>query len=119
MSYNVGAGAIRMALPIEAEKIPIEMDGDGVMRVGGTRVTLDTIVAAFNEGASAEEIAQQYPSLSLGDVYSVIGYYLHQQPAVEDYLRRRQQQADEIRKQNETKFPPSGIRERLLARKKK
>jgi uncharacterized protein (DUF433 family) len=108
-----------MALRLEAEKIPIEMDGDGVMRVGGTRVTLDTIVAAFNEGATAEEIVQQYPSLNLADVYSVIGYYLRQQSAVEDYLRQRQQQADEIRKQNEARFPPSGIRERLLARKKK
>jgi uncharacterized protein (DUF433 family) len=110
---------MRMVLPIEVEKIPIEIDSDGVIRVGGTRVTLDTIVAAFNEGATAEEIVQQYPSLDLADVYSVIGYYLRQQPAVEDYLHQRQQQADEIRKQNEARFPPLGIRERLLARKQK
>ncbi|MEN3335505.1 MAG: hypothetical protein V7641_4870 [Blastocatellia bacterium] len=87
-----------MVLPIEIEKIPIEIDNDGVMRVGGTRITLDTIVAAFNEGATAEEIVQQYSSLDLADVYSVIGYYLRQQQGVEDYLRRRQQQASEIRK---------------------
>lgn len=39
-------------------------DADGVVRVAGTRVTLDTVVAAFEEGATAEEIAQQYPSLA-------------------------------------------------------
>jgi uncharacterized protein (DUF433 family) len=51
-------------------------DADGVMRISGTRVTLDSLLAVFNEGAIAEEIARQYPSISLGDVYQVIGYYL-------------------------------------------
>lgn len=41
-------------------EIAIETDADGVIRVGGTRVTLDTLVEAFNEGATAEVIAQQY-----------------------------------------------------------
>ena len=89
----------------------------GVMRVGGTRVTLDTIVAAFQEGATAEEIVYQYPSLSLADVYSVIGYYLQRRSDVEAYLRRRRWQADEVRKQNEAQFDPRGIRDRLLARR--
>ena len=58
------------------ERVPIHTDADGVVRVAGTRVTLDTIVAAFDAGATAEEIAQQYPSVGLADVYSVITYYL-------------------------------------------
>jgi uncharacterized protein (DUF433 family) len=45
-------------------------------------VTLDTIVAAFDAGATAEEIAQQYSSISLADVYSVITYYLRHQTEV-------------------------------------
>jgi len=53
------------------ERIPIHTDGDGVVRVAATRVTLDTIVAAFDAGATAEEIAQQYSSISPADVYSV------------------------------------------------
>jgi hypothetical protein len=53
-------------LLIETEPIPLEADADGVVRVGGTRVTLDTVVAAFKDGATAEEIVYQYPSLSLG-----------------------------------------------------
>ena len=48
-----------MTLTIATEPIPLRMDSDGVVRVGKTRVTLDTVVAAFVEGATAEEIAQQ------------------------------------------------------------
>ena len=60
------------------ERVPIHTDADGVVRVAGTRVTLDTIVAAFDAGAAAEEIAEQYSSVPLPDVYSVITYYLAQ-----------------------------------------
>ncbi len=101
-----------MALPIEAEPIPLIMDTDGVVRVGGTRVTLDTVVAAFEDGATAEEIVQQYPSLQLADVYAVIGYYLRRRSEVEAYLQQWQAQASEVRRQNEAKFDPYGIRDR-------
>ena len=104
-------------LLIEVAPVPLEADADGVVRVGGTRVTLDTIVAAFREGATAEEVVYQYPSLDLADVYSVIGYYLQRRSEVEAYLRRRQQQSDLVREQNEARFDPRGIRDRLLARR--
>lgn len=108
-----------MVLSIETEPAPMQMDADGAIRIGGTRVTLDTLVAAFDEGATAEEIAQQYPTLELADVYSVIGYYLRRQAEVKNYLRQRQQQALDIRNQNESQFSPQGIRDRLLARRPK
>jgi len=98
------------------EIVPIETDADGVVRVSKTRVTLDTVVAAFREGATPEEIAQQYPSVPLGDIYSVIGYYLRRRSEVEAYLNQRQQLAQEVRKENESRFNPIGIRERLVAR---
>ena len=72
---------------------------------------------AGREGATAEEIVYQYPSLNLADVYSVIGYYLQRHSDVEAYLRWRQRQADEVREQNEAQFDPHGIRDRLLARR--
>ena len=106
-----------MSLPMTTETMPLETDTDGAVRIGGTRVTLDTIVAAFDEGATAEEIVYQYPSLKLADVYSVIGYYLRHRSGIEAYLRQRRQQADEVRKQNESRFSPHGVRERLLARR--
>ncbi len=106
-----------MTLVITTEPISLETDADGVVRVGGTRVALDTIVAAFNDGATAEEIVHQYPSLHLADVYAVISYYLRQHSEVESYLRQRRQQAAYIRQQNEARFDPDSVRDRLLARR--
>jgi len=103
-------------MSIDAEPIPLSLDPDGVIRVAKTRVTLDTVVQAFLDGATAEEIVNQYPVLDLADVYAVIGYFLRHQSDVEAYLQQRQEQADAIRMENETRFPPQGIRNRLLAR---
>jgi uncharacterized protein (DUF433 family) len=108
-----------MALAIEPAPVPLRTDADGVVRVGRTRVTLDTVVAAFDEGATAEEIVHQYPSLDLADVYSVIGFYLRHRSEVDAYLRQRQQQADAARAYSESRHDPSGVRERLLVRKAK
>lgn len=96
---------------------PIAVDVDGVVRVAHTRVTLDTVVAAFQEGATPEEIAQQYPSLALADVYSTIGYYLQHTADVEAYLRHRQQEAEHTRRENEARWSPTGVRQRLQARR--
>jgi len=105
-----------MTFSITAEPMPLEVNADGVVRVGGTRVTLDTLVAPFNQGATPEEIVFRYPSLQLADVYAAIGYYLRHQQEVEVYLQQRQQRASEIRQQNEAEFDPQGVRERLMAR---
>jgi uncharacterized protein (DUF433 family) len=104
-------------LVIEAETAPIIVDLDGVARVGKTRVTLDTVVAAFSQGATAEEIVYRYPVLKLSDVYSTISFYLIHQQEVTEYLQQRQQHAQEIRVINEQKFDPQGLRDRLLARR--
>jgi uncharacterized protein (DUF433 family) len=106
-----------MSLNPGSTPVPLRPDADGVMRVGGTRVTLDTVVAAFQEGATAEEIVEQYPSLRLADVYFVIGYYLDNQVAVDLYLQERDRRSAEVRQENETRFPPQGVRDRLLARR--
>ena len=108
-----------MSLLIESEPIPLEIDTDSVVRVSGTRITLDTVVAAFSQGATAEEITHQYPSLHLADVYAVIAYYLRRREAVESYLQHRQKEADNTRKQNESRFDPKDVRDRLLARRTK
>lgn len=106
-----------MSLMVAPEPVPLAADRDGIMRVGDTRVTLDTVVTAFREGATAEEIAQQYPSLRLADVYAVVGYYLRHQSEVDGYLEERRRQAVEARRENESRFDPAGVRDRLLARR--
>ncbi|HEU0297585.1 MAG TPA: DUF433 domain-containing protein [Anaerolineales bacterium] len=107
-----------MATGTFSATLPLKMDKDGVIRVSKTRVTLDTIVAAFLEGLTAEEITAQYPVISWADVYSVVGYYLHPKKKMDAYLKRREKLAAQIRTQNESRFNTSEIRTRLLARKK-
>ena len=106
-------------LQIQPIPLPLKLDKAGVVRVGGTRVTLDTVVRAFIRGATAEEIAQQYPSLSLPDIYATISYYLQNREDVEKYLEKRQMHARSVKQENQKRFDQSGIRERLLARKNK
>lgn len=106
-----------MTQPMTPDTIPLTSDKDGVMRVGSSRVTLDTLVAAFREGMSAEGIVEQYPSLELGEVYSVIGYVIRHAQEVDDYLAGRQRHGEMVRQANEARFSPTGVRERLLARR--
>lgn len=100
-----------------AEPPPLREDADGVLRVGQTRVRLDTVISAFTAGCGAEEILLKYPSLSLTDIYSVIAYYLWHRREVDAYLAERQRDSEEARKETEQRFPSQGIRERLLARR--
>jgi uncharacterized protein (DUF433 family) len=106
-----------MPEPMNSEALPLETGSDGVIRVRGTRVTLDTMWSAFHEGATAEEIVQQYPSLSLADAYQAIGYCLRHPALVAGYLSKRNDLGEEIRKSNESRWRPEGIRARLLERR--
>jgi uncharacterized protein (DUF433 family) len=106
-----------MNIEFRPELAPLQTDRDGVIRVGKTRVTLDTVIQAFNEGATPEEIAQQYPSLDLTDIYATIAFYLRHREAVEAYLAERAQLAQTVRRENEARCDPAGVRARLLARR--
>lgn len=108
-----------MQLPTYPKVDPFHTDPGGVVRVGRSRVTLDSVVHSFNQGATAEDIAQQYPALTLADVYSAIAYYLHFRAEVDAYLAQRQEETASIQQQNEARFDPTGVRQRLLARKPK
>lgn len=99
-------------------EIPLSTDAHGVVRVGGTRVTLDSIVTAFRSGATAEEIAHQFPTLGLADIYQVVAYYLGHTDDVDAYLANREKGAAALRREIEGEFDPRGLRARLLARRR-
>lgn len=107
-----------MTLPLEAEPLPLRTDRSGTIRVGQTRVPLETVVHSFDEGATAEEIAYRFPSLHLADIYATITYYLRHPNAVKDYLREQEVKSKKIRRRIEAHQPARpGLRERLLARR--
>jgi uncharacterized protein (DUF433 family) len=102
----------------QAKVPPLSTGPDGIVRVTGSRVSLETLVTAFDSGATAEEIVQQYPSLDLATVYSVISYALDHRADVDVYVAQRRDEARALRERVETHLPPAGIRERLLARRR-
>jgi uncharacterized protein (DUF433 family) len=104
---------------ITADPPPLTLTPEGVIRVGGTRVPLDTVVAAFLDGDSAKAIVESYPTLALADVYAAIAYYLRHRTEVNEYLARSRTEAEAIRKRVEADFPPEGVRARLLGRRAK
>ena len=100
-----------------AEPPPLYATDDGVVRITGTRVSLDTVIGAFQNGCTPEQIVYKYPSLTLADVYAVITYYLRHKQEVEAYLAQQHQETEEIRREVEERFSSHGVRERLLARR--
>jgi len=93
------------------------MSEGGVVRVGGTRVSLDSIIIAFQQGDSPESIAEQFPAVPLADVFAVVSYYLRHRAEVEAYLVEREQAEEAVRKKCAERFPQEGLREKLLARR--
>ena len=106
-----------MSFEVKADPVPLRVDDSGTVRVGDTRVTLDILIGAFKLGATAEQIAEQYPTVHLCDVHSVLGYYLRRQDEVDEYLSARAVDAEKIRIEIEHKFPPAAYRARLLKRR--
>jgi uncharacterized protein (DUF433 family) len=104
-------------MPLVVDPLPVPLiDVEGELRVKGTRVPLHYLVYEYRQGASAEEIATRYPSLTLAQVHTLLAYYLANRKAVDAYIRERETEAEELRNKIETRFPPDGLRERLLAR---
>jgi len=100
-----------------AEPPPLYETEQGAVRVRGTRVSLDTVIYAYNSGATPEDIVRSYTTLKLRDVYAIITYYLDHQEVIEAYLARRAAEAAEIRKEIEAHQPSNAeFRARLRAR---
>ena len=104
-------------MSIEPLNVPLWKDESGAYRVGKTRVLLDLVIRAFQDGATPETIVQRYESLHLADVYAVIGFYLTHQQEIDHYLADRERDAEALRAQIEAVQPPRpGFRQQLLDR---
>jgi uncharacterized protein (DUF433 family) len=94
----------------------VREDEHGVLRVGATRVMLDSVLAAYHQGHSPETIRQQYPALTLEEVYGSIAYYLAHRDAVDAYLRRQDAVWEEW--QARTAQQPNPVADRLRAERR-
>ena len=104
-----------MAVLTKPDALPLKTDDGGVIRVGGTRVTLDTVIQAFRGGAAAEEIVDRYPVLALADVYATIAHYLRHRSEVDEYLAEQAVAAAAARREAEALCDNTALRQRLLA----
>lgn len=96
--------------------IPLQTDENGVIRVSGTRIPLDTVIARYHQGDTPERIHKGFDSLPLNDIYAVIAYYLSHCDELDAYLKRRKDEAERLRQEWEAKYPPKITKAALQAR---
>ena len=109
--------AEQVSLVIREDPAPIHTDKDGAVRVGKTRVTLETVLNSFKRGDSPRDISDSFPTLQLADLYSVIGYYLRHTEEVEAFLRQSEAEAERIRQKIEAYQNSAEFRARLATQR--
>jgi uncharacterized protein (DUF433 family) len=92
----------------------------GSWRIAGTRISLDSVVHSFCDGATPEEICQDFPGLSLPLVYAAIAYYLNNREQVDRYLQDAQRSAEELRQKLNSRHKDfvKDLRQRLESARK-
>ena len=106
-----------MIQEFSALTIPLERNPQGVIRVKGTRVSLDSILHAYyRDGATAEEIVMRFPTCQIKDIYTIISWTLHNSEFVSSYLAEQADRRNELEREIERSSPQAGLRDRLLAR---
>lgn len=95
---------------------PFRWDEAGGIRIGKSRVTLDSLLAVYHTGSTPEEIAVQYSVLRLEDIYTAIAYYLNHRQEIDSYLEQRRQKAQQQRSQFVREYNLAHLRQRLSDR---
>jgi uncharacterized protein (DUF433 family) len=90
-----------MTITLHADPVPLHVDDTGAIRVGQSRVTLDVLIEYSRLGMKPEEIARGLDTLTLADVHAALAYYFRHQNEIDDYLGRREKEAEELRQQIE------------------
>jgi uncharacterized protein (DUF433 family) len=88
----------------------VEERGGGYY-VAGSRISLASVIFAFRDGASPETIRQNFPSLSLGQVYGAIAFHLDHPTESDVYLQRLAARWKELEQQGQP--PPADLKEKL------
>jgi uncharacterized protein (DUF433 family) len=78
---------------------------DGVYRLAGTRVSLDSIVYAFWRRQMAESIAQSFPVLTLEHVYGALTFYLANNFEIDAHLKAAEAEFEAMRQATREQDP--------------
>jgi uncharacterized protein (DUF433 family) len=93
-----------MSLSLASAAPPLRYQGDS-FRVGHSNVTLETVVLAYQNGSTPEQIVECFPTVALADVYDVVAYYLRHQVEVEAYMAEQERQAEATVAEVQRLFP--------------
>jgi uncharacterized protein (DUF433 family) len=113
-----------MSVILEAIPVPLRDDGHGGLRVGQTRVSLESVWQVHQQGASAAEIVRAFDTLQLADVHAVLAWALRHSDLVDAYMKRRNEEAAQVRRELEaagltpTREQSAELKATLLARRK-
>jgi len=99
------------------QTVPLVLGEDGTIRIRGSRVTLDSVIDEFKQGATAEEIQEDFPSITLREVYGAIAYYLDHAEEVERYLREQELAGETTRRLIEADQDLANLRKRIRERR--
>lgn len=81
---------------------PLRQDDGGMIRVTGSRVTIDILVARYWRGDTFEEIHEGFPSVSIEAIQKIIHWYLANRSEVDEYIRRENEKAERLRQKIES-----------------
>ena len=113
-----------MSLTLKAIPVPLRDDGRGGLRVGQTRVSLESVWHLHQQGASSADIVRAFDTLHLADVHAVLAWALRYAEDVDAYLKRRDEEAVQVRHQLEeagltlTEQQSAELKAKLLARRR-
>jgi uncharacterized protein (DUF433 family) len=109
-----------VSITLQTDPLLLREDSTGSLRIGQTRILVELVLRAFQDGATPETIVQRYPSLGLVDVYAVITHYLQHREEMDRYLAERERSAEEVRERIEQgQGDLAELRTRLLAQRSK
>jgi len=86
-----------MTITLHADPVPLRVDDTGAIRVGQSRVTLDALLQYWRLGMKPEEIARGLNSLTPADVHGALAYYFRHETEIDEYLHRREEEAEKLR----------------------
>jgi uncharacterized protein (DUF433 family) len=77
-------------------ELPLRLDETGRWRVGETRIPIETVIIAFQQGSSPEQIVEDFDVLALAHVYQIVGYYLAHRAELDAYIVRFNEEGDAL-----------------------
>ena len=89
------------------------------IRIKGHRVGIESILRKYLAGRTAEDIARDYDTLRLVDIYATVTYDLQNKDEVDAYLRRNEQLIAEQMAHSDANPSPVVLRLRKLREERK